>query len=81
MEASPEKSLFGPNGRKKPDVNRELIEHIQTLNRWISDLRTKHFICQLISRWILREVSVWSSLPSGFMEVSRSEQNRKQQRR
>lgn len=50
VEGSQEKSLFGPNGRSKPDVNREFIEHIQTLNRWISDLRTKHFICQVISR-------------------------------
>lgn len=32
MENSHKTSLLGLNGRKKPDVNREFIKHMQTLN-------------------------------------------------
>lgn len=38
------------------------MENMPTLDRWISDLRTKHFSCQVIRRWVLREIAVWSSL-------------------
>lgn len=51
MEDSWEKCLLGLSGRNnKPDVNRDFIEHIQTLNKWISDLRIKSFIWEVIRR-------------------------------